>query len=287
MDTIEIAGRTYELLPRLHPNVKEKIRIYKGHDSYVRVGAAARIDRIVATHRRLAGAGAPVPQLLEEGTIGDEKYVIEKSLGQKILRLEFADEVAAQGHVSDASFASLVELMRRYLIAQTALQEESAAAEFLSRMHIEALCEELPDFAPRIREVASNCVSSLSGFPFVLSHGDLSPNNIVASGIIDLEDSVAAPFGFDAVSVLVTGDWFPGDVDFEFEVTPYHVTPGQKAEYLAMCDSVCADNGFPLISRHIFEFDFFRVAWLTAGMDEWPKTQRYRHERFVKEYLKA
>jgi thiamine kinase-like enzyme len=285
MPVIEIDGRTYELVERHRPRDKNDSRIYKGFDSFVRVGPAAVIDANLAVHRRLENAGFPVPHILQEGSTGDERYFIEESLGEQILRLQFADEVKVSRQISEPSFDSFVEVIHRYLDAQAKTRLPRDTNEFLDRMHVVRLCKELPTFASKIQEKTTQHLEAISQFPFVLSHGDLSPNNMLPKGIIDLEDTLPAPFGYDAVSALMTYEWFPEDGDFEFPITFYDFTEKQKAKYLAMCDEVSANNSFPRISDHLKDFDFFRAVWLTEGMAEWPKSKKYRNERFIKEYL--
>ncbi|MES2202983.1 MAG: phosphotransferase [Patescibacteria group bacterium] len=282
---ILIEGRIYEPVARHRPPAPGDSRLYKGDGVFVRVGNAEKIDANLLVHRRLEKAGFPVPRILGEGAVGDEKYFIEESLGDTILRLQFAEEFANTGHILEESFSSFINIMRRYLTAQTKAVADGDAATFIEKVQVNRLCKELPEYAERIQAKASEHLKLLSRFPFVLSHGDLSPNNLFPEGIIDLEDSLSAPFGYDAVCALMTGDWYPGDVEFEFEVTPYYFTPAQKAEFLDMCDNVSTTAGFPPISSSIESFSFFRAAWLTANMGEWPKTQKYRHDRFIREYL--
>jgi hypothetical protein len=286
MSSIEIEGRTYDLVERHRPRGANDSRIYKGFGTFVRIGPADVIDANLAVHKRLENAGFPVPHILQEGRHGDESYFIEESLGEKILRLRFADEVRDLGEISKESFDTFLEVMQRYLSAQAktlVLRDES---KFLELMRVDKLCEELPAFAANIKDKAAQHLASLSKFPFALSHGDLSPNNMLPKGVIDLEDTLPAPFGYDAISALTTCEWFPESGDFEFPITPYHFAEAQKAEYLAMCDKVSARTSLPSISANLKDFDFFRAVWLTEGMADWPRSRKYRHERFIREYLR-
>jgi hypothetical protein len=286
MPTIEIDGRTYELVERHRPRDENDSRIYKGFNTFVRIGPAPVVEANLTAHKRLANAGFPVAHILRDGTVGDERFFIEESLGERILRLEFADEVKAHGEITADSFDSFVGIIRQYLEAQAKLPAPNGSHDFFERMHVARLCDELPELSSAIEEKAEQHFKAISAFPFVVSHGDLSPNNMLSKGVIDLEDSLSAPFGYDAVSALTTCEWFPEDVEFEFPITPYHFTQSQRAQYLSMCDEVATGNNLPSVSANLDHLDFFRAVWLTEGMAEWPKTKRYRHERFIREYLR-
>ena len=283
---IEVQGQTYALVERHRPAKADDSRVYRGYNSFLRIGPASTIAANLAAHSRLEKAEFPVPRIIGTGDIGDERYFIEESLGEKTYRLQFADEVAQSGEISEKSFKEFLDVMRKYLIAQAKSSVSRDAQMFVELAHIDRLRAEFPEIASAIATKSAEHLSALSVFPFVLSHGDLSPNNLFSKGVIDLEDSLPAPFGYDAVCALTTTEWYPGDVPFEFDVTPYHFTAAQKERYLAMCDEIAEAHGLPKISTHVDDFNFFRAVWLTEGMAEWPKTQKYRHDRFVREWLK-
>lgn len=285
MSPLQIDGRTYEHVQRYRPHDEHDVRIYRGNDQFVRIGPAPTVDAILAIHTNLTRAGIPVPRITSIGTLGGEKYFMESSLGDETLRRQFAREVEESGSIREESFRAFTGIVRRYLLAQGAARIARDEDAFLRSTHVHPLADELPEEAARIRARAAEHLAALADFPFVLSHGDFSPSNLFEGGAIDLEESMPAPFGYDAVCALTTSEWYPGNSHFEFRVTPYHFTASQRREYLALCDEVSQQFGFPPISAHVHDFDFFRAAWLTEGMQEWPKTQAYRHDRFVKHYL--
>ena len=209
MNSVEIDGRTYELLERHQPSERNHVRIYSDDTGFVRVGPAGIIDANLRIHKHLEAEGFPVPRILREGNIGDEKYFIEESLGIKILRLQFADELRESGRISRQSFEAFLKVVEKFLVAQAKTIGPKDEGAFLAGMHVARLCEELPAYASKIRARASDSLGSLSEFPFVLSHGDFSPSNLFPKGIIDFEDSLSAPFGYDAVCALTTCEWFP------------------------------------------------------------------------------
>lgn len=284
-DQIDLEGRRYSRVDRHRPENSLDSKLYTDTSTYLRIGPAPTIEANLRAHRSLEAAGFPVPNVISEGTQNEEKYFIENSVGEKTFRIRFAEEVKVNGAISDTSFNEFIEISRQYIQAQSSATVPRDEQLFLDFSHLEALCIELPTYAERIRKAAAHHIAQLEVFPFVLSHGDFSPNNIFAEGIIDLEDALSAPFGYDAICSVATADWYPDGVDFEFEVTPYHFTIAQKETYAHVCDAVSTQAGHPPISEYAGHFEFFRAVWLTEGMSTWPKTQTYRHARFVEKYL--
>jgi hypothetical protein len=115
-------------------------------------------------------------------------------------------------------------------------------------------------------------------------HGDLGPANIYPLGVIDFEDTASGPIGFDAASAIMTTEWFPQSRDYEFFERARFST-AQVEEYLAHCDRILTGAGLPKLSDSFDCFAFFRAAWLTANMQEWPKLQKYRYDLFIEKYL--
>ncbi|MCE9541697.1 aminoglycoside phosphotransferase family protein [Candidatus Kaiserbacteria bacterium] len=259
-------------------------RVYRGKDSYLRIGDAAAVSRELTTHQKMEALGFPVASILSVGSFGTESYFIEQSLGEKRFRDLFESDFSTLGSVSDAHFSDFLCVSERYLTAQSKALVTPDPENFAKGIHLDILREELPQYITSLRDKFERVLQKISGFPYVLTHGDFNPSNMYPLGVIDFEDSFSAPFGFDAICALSTVEWFPDPGDFEY-VAKYRFTPSQKLEYLAMCDAVCARAGFPAVSQYYGDFAFCRAVWSTVRMQAWPKLQTWRYERFIKTFL--
>ena len=280
MDKLRIDGVDYELLKAQRGGQ----RVYRGADRYLRIGAHERIAKDIATHRAMSGMGFPVAAILSSGTLGGEDYFVEQSLGESRFRDLFENDTKQNGEISARHFEQFLHITKLYLEAQLNALVPPSAASFASGVHLDILRQELPHYAISLKDKFERITQKLSGFPYVLTHGDFNPANMYPLGIIDLEDSFSAPFGFDAVSAISTVEWFPDPGDYEF-VASYRFTDAQKRSYLAMCDSVSRGVGYPPVSIYYGDFAFCRAIWSLVRMQAWPKLQAWRYEKFIRTYL--
>jgi hypothetical protein len=278
--TILIEGETFEHVTEQRGGA----RVYRSGEKYLRIGSPEVIDADIATHRRMVRSGYPVAPLISNGTYEGEAYFVEQSLGDKTFRVLFEEAIREHGAISEELFAEFMRITERYLKAQIKTTVPNDPSDFARGIHLDILREELPQYTISLKDKFERILQKVSGFPFVLSHGDYNPANIYPLGVIDLEDSFSAPLGFDVVSGLSTNEWFPDSPEFEF-YAHYRFTDLQKETYLAMCDSISRSAGYPPISAYYADFAFCRAMWSTVRMQEFPKLQAWRYDKFIKTYL--
>ena len=236
---LTIEGKTYEL-------VKEQrggLSVYRGEDSYARVGAPESVARTIATHRKMEHLDFPVARTLSSGSLGDSDYTIEQSLGTKTFRTLFEEDIIAFGSISEDRFNEFIRISKRYLQAQSKALVLADSVSFARGIHLDIMREELPHFTNSLSIKFDTICERLTEFPYVFSHGDFNAANILPLGVIDLEDTFSAPFGFDAASPLSTIDWFPSGPEYEY-FARYRFSAAQREAYFAMCDEVSRAAGF-------------------------------------------
>jgi aminoglycoside phosphotransferase (APT) family kinase protein len=172
----------------------------------------------------------------------------------------------------------------RFAYAQLTTAAGSPSKDALAEaIRLASLKKEIGEHAKALQKEFDAVAERLQTYPSVVTHGDLNPSNMYPQGVIDLEDSFEGPLGFDVVSVLMTQEWFP-DGAYEF-VSKYRMSEAQKFQCIAQCDALYARAGFPPLSHAYRDLSFCRAVWLCAGMNEWPNIQKWRFEKFKKEFL--
>ena len=260
--------------------------VYKGLDSYLRIGSAEKIHSDLALHKRMESAGFPVARLIAEGELGGKAYFIESSVGEKTLSQMFAEETEATGAISEESFNQFLSVTDQFARAQLRTQTSKRTfEEFADGVHLDILCQELPQYAEKIKARFKEVQKRATELPFVISHGDFNPHNLYAGGAIDLEDSYHAPFGHDLIGGIVSIDYFPDSPEFEF-FAKYRFSEKQRKDYLELLDGICNEQNLPKLSDFKTDFEFTRATWLLVRMDKWPKIQKFRYNKFIDTFLK-
>ena len=279
--TLIVEGKGFELVKTQRIGAS----VYRGDGTFMRIGPLAAIEKLLKLHRKMDAAAFPVAQIVEEGELDGRHYYIEESLGPKRFGELFADDMVKGGAITSSHLKQFIEIVSQFAEAQskTALDTEEHHS-FRDGIHLEWLCAELPDLAEQIRTRFETVRERLRIFPYVLTHGDFNPANMYPKGVIDLEDSLYAPVGFDIISALTTIDWFPRSDNFEF-FAHYDFSPEQRTEYFAALDGVFSKNGLPRVSQCAEDFEFCRAVWLTVRMQAWPRIQKFRYEMLIKKYL--
>jgi aminoglycoside/choline kinase family phosphotransferase len=283
-ESIVLQGVTYSFVTRQRGSQRHTADIYRSEHTFLRIGDPELVMRNLRKHQEMEAAGFPVPRIVATGELDGRAYFIEDSLGNETFRQIFDADVAKLGSVSEEHFEQFIDVVRKHLTAQVHAKTKHLEEDFRAGLRIDALREELPQYAISLDMRFKRVLARLADRPFVLSHGDLGPANMTPLGIIDLEDTFAAPFGFDAVSALVTIDWFPESNDYEY-FARYRFSNEQRARYLTACDEVAKQYNVPPISTYFEDFELCRAAWLAVGMDAWPKIQKWRYDKFIKTYL--
>lgn len=259
--------------------------VYKSADSYVRIGESEKIHADLALHKSMEEAGFPVAKVLAEGEQNGQAYFIETSLGDKHLGKVFAEDVEQNGVISDEDFEQLLTVAERFARAQLTTRSETKNYEEFSRgIWFDRLCDELPEHAVKLRARFAEVQERTAGLPFVITHGDFNPNNLYEAGVIDLEDSFHAPYGYDLVSAISHINYFPDSRDYEF-FAKYRFTPDQKQEYFERMDAISVEAGLPPLSQFEEDFEFCRALWLAANLPHVPKLQKFRYDMVIEKFL--
>lgn len=281
-EALTIEGQTFTRVPRARADSDGEVRVYRGRGTFMRTGEKDVIDRYVAVHQKMASAGYPVAQVLSTGEHEGIGYYIEASLGDSSFAELFRDDFGRRGTISSERFQQFLQTARTYLVAQTKAQREPIDVEsFASMIHLDLILREMPEHAAAIQKRFDGAMRMLS-VPYVLSHGDFNPANMYPTGVIDIENTINAPIGYDAVTAIESAEWFVQNDESKI-FSHYAFTPEQKNEYMRMCEDIYKDI-MPI--RHLWkEFAFCRAIWMTVRMHKWPQTQAYRYEKFVRTYL--
>lgn len=256
----------------------ENSAIYKNSSNYLRIGLPTKIEKDLAFHKQMEAFGFPIAKLLGEGDYQGMKYFVEESLGKEHFGEIFKKETQALGHVSDESFETFLNILIKFGAAQ--LKTISANKDwesFKNGIHLDIMCEELPDYADRIVARYKQSEARLNDFPFGICHGDLTPFNIYPAGVIDLEDSFQGPVSYDLGSFVEIQNWFPETSNDDFHRI-YKFTPAQRTKLIESIDNLYLNAGLPKVSDYAADFDLIKGIWFTVRMHNLPKLQQFRFE---------
>lgn len=257
--------------------------VYKSADAFMRIGNPAKILKDLAIHKSMEDAGFPVAKLIAEGELGDQAYFVEASLGHEHMGELFAHDTETQGSISTERFSDFASLAETYAHAQlsTGTGEISSLKKGIL---LDDLCEELPEYADKLRARYEIVEENTKGLPNVLTHGDFNPNNLYPKGVIDLEDSFYAPYGYDLISAITHINYFPDSKEYEY-FAKYRFTPSQQEEYLNRLDAISIEAELPPVSSFYDDLEFCRAVWLAAKIPHVPKLQKFRYDLLVEKFL--
>lgn len=280
--SIELHGTCFELIKSQRGGDSA---VYKGNQSYLRIGTPKKIQTDLALHKRMESAGFPVAKLITEGEIDGQAYFIESSIGEKTLSQTFAEETETVGTITVESFNQFLHVTDQFARAQLRTQTRvKDFDEFADGIHLDTLCEELPQHADKIQARFKEIQARTLELPFVISHGDFNPHNLYVGGAIDLEDSYHAPFGHDLIGGIISIDYFPDSQEFEY-FARYRFSEEQRKKYLVLLDGICAEHSLPKLSDFQSDFEFTRAVWLLVRMHKWPNIQKFRYDKFTEQFL--
>lgn len=282
-ETIQMEGRDFIFVTSQRGG---QSAVYKSQDSFMRIGDPEKIRRDFELHKKMEQAGFPVSRILAEGESEGQFYFIEASLGEKHLGKIFGEEVERGGVISNESFEAFVTVAEKFARAQmSAVVEDRDYQVFSKGLLLENLCNEMPDYADRLRERFELVKERTASLPFVLTHGDFNPQNLLPGGVIDLEDSFYAPYGYDLVSAISHINYFPDSKEYEY-FAKYRFTNEQKQEYFRRLDIISVENGLPPLSEFEEDFEFCRALWLVADNPNSPKLAQFRYDLIIDKFLK-
>ena len=259
--------------------------VYKSENTYIRIGNPEKIHADLALHKKMEEAGFPVAKVLMEGEENGQAYFIESSLGEKHLGKVFAEDVEKEGIISNERFEEFLSVAEQFARAQlTTRTETKDYEEFATGVLLERLCNELPDYAEKLRSRFEKVRERTAMLPFVITHGDFNPNNLYPEGVIDLEDSFHGPYGYDLVSAFSHINYFPNSKDYEY-YAKYRFTADQKRQYYERLDAISIEADLPSLSEFEEDFEFCRAIWLVADNPNTPKLQKFRYDLIIEKFL--
>jgi len=239
-----------------------QIDVYKGADSFLRIGPVPLIEAEIKTHRNLEKLGFPLAPILGDGEFEERRYFIEKSLGDTHFGDLFAKDVSAH-------FDTWLRFVKSYAdIQMKTARANTGFAEFEKTIHLADIFAELPDIKNELTKIMAKIKTTLLSRPFVMSHNDFNSHNIFPTGIIDLERAGYSPLGYDLVTNVFHIFLHPKNGEYEFK-RKYEFSNKQVDVYL---------ESFPKIKNNIGELFLCRAIWSTVRMHRWPRIQAWRYE---------
>ena len=182
-------------------------KVYRSPDGgeYLRTGLPEAVVAEATFAAESFRLGFPVPKMTGSGVLPDGSgFFTEESAGEQnygaILRADYESGVA----ISEDTFRGFSVMLHRFLQAQLdPANRQDGPSNLREGIQLANVLEENPDLDPSLFEDAlSRAEARLSGMPLVLTHGDLTPYNVMEGGVIDFENRFVAPFGYDAVTAV-------------------------------------------------------------------------------------
>ena len=240
--------------------------VYRSADGslYLRTGEAVTIRSEAEFGRMAWQNGFPVPEVTEIGNLPDGLgYFIENSVGIENFGDLLHCEYAAGGSISGETFDTFCEISLQFLAAQiTPSCRQAGPSELRSGIQLENVSSQNPDVAELLARAVTKAELRLQKLPQVLTHGDLSPFNILPGGVIDFEARFVAPAGLDAVTAIAFQRlWDFPRPDGTGTMQLWDFTSQQIAAFLAQADVLFAAQGLPPLSVYFDDFLMLKAIW--------------------------
>lgn len=267
--------------------------VYRSADAgfYLRTGPAAAIDAEAEFGREMGRQGFPVPEVTEIGKLLDDLgYFIEKSVGTDNFGDLLGGEYAVEGSISDKTFAAFCKISLRFLTAQLKLSSRQDQPTQLRRgIQLENVLHQNPDVADLLQQAVAKAEDRMQALPLVLTHGDLSPFNILPGGVIDFEARFIAPAGLDAITCIAFQRlWDHPTPQGTGTMRLWDFTSHQIAYFLAQADTLFLAEGLPALSIYFDDFLMLKAIWaLSYERPEdtsSPQARRWRWRKRVAVY---
>lgn len=255
--------------------------IYGGNGTFLRIGIPEAIQRELRFNRYLASYGCPTPKVVREGERGCQSFYIEKSVGAFTMLQAFTKDWREKGFVSEQNFSLFLDLTESFAKAQLKTTASDHFDDFYTGIHVDEAITEFPQLRDRIISAAEKVKGRLSAFPVVLTHGDLTPGNILSNGIIDFEFAFNGYAGYDLAGNVYMTYLFPAAGDYENR-RKFQFTEQQIDTYLQVVNDIFVKNGLPKVSEYQDDFIFVKMIWSATGLSEEPRFQKWRFRLFEK-----
>ena len=280
-------NKTPDEAPNLHDWVFVKERgalrktgkVYRSPDNalYLRTGELETIHQEADFAKDVWKRGFPVPQVTESGTFPDGMgYFIETSAGEHNFGEQLRNEYKVSQEISPTTFDKYLSIVLKFLEAQLRSQNHSQEpSQLRAGIQMQNILHENLDISSSLLEKAvMKAETRVRGLPLVLSHGDLTPFNILDNGIIDFEHRFVAPFGYDAITaVTFQRFWDHPNPDQTGTMKRWDFTPAQLTEYQRRIDALCEKAGLPAVSKYWDAFLMLKGIWGLA----YEKTEDQTH----------
>lgn len=240
--------------------------VYRSSDGglFLRTGEVAAIRSEAAFGKMLWQNGFPVPEVTEVGQTPDGLgYFIEKSVGIENFGHLLGREYAATGRISDETFETFSAISLQFLAAQlNPLCRQYGPLQIRAGIRLENVLSQNPDVADLLEQAVAQAKKRTQELPLVLTHGDLSPFNIMPGGVIDFEERFVAPAGLDAItSIAFQQLWDHPRPDGTGTMRLWDFSRRQAAEFLSQADAIFVAQGLPLISAYFDDFLMLKAIW--------------------------
>ncbi|MCL4391957.1 aminoglycoside phosphotransferase family protein [Patescibacteria group bacterium] len=276
---LTINGRTFE-----HVRTRDHtpVSIFKSGDLFLRKGPEKLLEEEIAFHRTLLEYDFPVPRILKEGDLDGEHYYIETSLGEKPFGEMFIEDTKNHGEISEDHFKKFLEVAEKFAKAQLATRSEYRNEEsFYSGLGLQSNIEELPKLKEDTLRAFDKVKEKLKPFPYVLTHGDFNPYNILEKGVIDFGSAFHGPAGYDIIANIYHVYNFPKEDGYE-KKRRFDFSERQRETYLEKMNTIYRKMGLPEPTGFANDLIFCRTIWATVRNGKIPKIQKWRYDRFGK-----
>jgi hypothetical protein len=240
--------------------------VYRSSDGslYLRTGKVAAIRSEAAFGKIAWQNGFPVPEVTEIGQFADGLgYFVEKSIGVENFGDLLGREYAATSAVSDKIFSAFCGVNLQFLAAQINPScRQPGPSELRAGIQLGNVVSENPDVADLLEQAVTKAEDRLQILPLVLTHGDLSPFNIMPSGIIDFEERFVAPAGLDPVTSIAFHQlWDHPKPDGTGTMRLWDFDHQQVTTFLAQADAIFAAQGLAALSVYFDDFLMLKAIW--------------------------
>lgn len=231
---------------------------------YLRTGEVAAIRSEAAFGKMAWQQGFPVPEVTEIGQLPNGLgYFIEKSAGIEDFGDLLGREYAVTGSISDKTFNAFCEVSLQFLTAQINPScRQSGPSELRVGIQLKNVLSENPDVTDLFEQAVFQAENRTQGLPLVLTHGDLSPFNIMPGGVIDFEERFIAPAGLDAITCIAFQRlWDHPKPDGTGTMRLWDFSHRQIADFLSQADALFVAQGLPLLSVFFDDFLMLKAIW--------------------------
>ena len=255
---------------------------------YLRTGEAASIRAEAEFGREARLRGFPVPEITEIGQFPDGLgYFIETSAGTESFGALLRHEWAASGSIGDATFDDFCAINLRFLAAQiNSACRQSGPSQLRKGIQFANVLNENPDLSDLLEQAVAKTEERTQKLPLVLTHGDLSPFNILPGGVIDFEERFVAPAGLDAMTgIAFQRLWDHPMPDGTGTMRLWDFSRRQITLFLAQADALFLAESLPDLSSFFDDFLMLKAIWALSyerpdDMNS-PQVQRWRWRKRV------